>query len=71
VSIDAALRQLLQAGGRELDPAVVTAVVEAVRELRARHPDLMSELAADAEHYDYTASRRLLRRAADSVTRAA
>lgn len=64
VSIDEALRELLRVGGRELDPKVVAVLIEVVRRLRREHPDLMAYLAEDAEHYDFTAARRVFRKAA-------
>lgn len=63
VSVGDALRELLRMSGRELDPKVTAVVVDTVRKLQREHPDLMAALAADADQYDFTAGRRLVRRA--------
>ncbi|HQR21614.1 MAG TPA: HD domain-containing protein [Burkholderiaceae bacterium] len=65
VPIDDALRDLLLASDREFDPAVVAAVIDTVRQLARQHADLLAFLAEDAEKFDYTASRRFLRKAAE------
>lgn len=64
VSVGDALRELLRMSGRELDPTVTAVVVDVVRKLQRQHLDLMTFLAADADQYDFTAGRRLLRKAA-------
>ena len=62
LSVPEAQRELLKLAGRDLDPKVVASLIEVVRRLQAVHPDVMAYLAEDAEHYDFTAARRLFRR---------
>lgn len=55
--------------GRELDPRVVDVLIETVRQLQRGHENLIDFLAGAAVAYDYTAARRIVRRAADSAAR--
>lgn len=64
VSVSDALRELLRMSGRELDPKVIAVVVDTVRKLQREHADLIAFLSTDADQYDFTAGRRLVRRAA-------
>lgn len=64
VSVSDALREFLRMSGRELDPKVTAVVVDTVRKLQREHADLMTFLSTDADQYDFTAGRRLVRRAA-------
>lgn len=64
VSVADALRELLRMSGRDLDPKVTAVVVDTARKLQRDHSDLMAFLSRDADQYDFTAGRRMFRRAA-------
>jgi HD-GYP domain-containing protein (c-di-GMP phosphodiesterase class II) len=67
LSIADALRETFRMVGRDFDGQVVDVLIDVVRRLKREQADLLSLLAQDAEKYDYTSTRRKLRRAAEGT----